>query len=217
METPSNALNKQKAVETTKRAQALQVVPGHPWLPPVGRRSHDPLDPVDQLGEPPRRSISLNTSSGGAPPKTPMDHTTDGCGSDTGANGDTRPNPQSDLVGCGRPIGRRAGAPYLVTAGCGKPGTAFANPTRCPSSVARTSGVPAEMPPGLPVPGYGAPSEEQQGTPISEEILTNSPSTGKSPTCQSTTEPWIHRITSPALRMLPFSISTPLGPSVVCS
>ncbi|KAL0434694.1 UNVERIFIED_CONTAM: hypothetical protein Sradi_0177300 [Sesamum radiatum] len=63
-----------------------------------------------------------------------------------------------------------------------------------------------------------APSEEQQGIPFSEEIMqTTSPSIGRSPTYRSTMEPRIHMSTSPTLRILPFSIVTPLGSSVAYS
>ncbi|KAL0401746.1 UNVERIFIED_CONTAM: hypothetical protein Slati_4204500 [Sesamum latifolium] len=46
---------------------------------------------------------------------------------------------------------------------------------------------------------------------------TNSLSSGKSPTHRNTMEPWIHRSTSPALRISTFSTITPLGSNAVCS
>ncbi|KAL0431046.1 UNVERIFIED_CONTAM: hypothetical protein Sradi_0730600, partial [Sesamum radiatum] len=52
---------------------------------------------------------------------------------------------------------------------------------------------------------------------VKKSWQTTSPSTGRSPTCWSTIEPRIHMSTSPTLRILPFSIVTPLGSSVAYS
>ncbi|KAL0393266.1 UNVERIFIED_CONTAM: hypothetical protein Sradi_2549400 [Sesamum radiatum] len=56
METPSSALNKEKAVETVGNTQALQVVPRTSQAPANGMTVPGPPRPADPLTELPRLS-----------------------------------------------------------------------------------------------------------------------------------------------------------------
>ncbi|KAL0292265.1 UNVERIFIED_CONTAM: hypothetical protein Sradi_6996500 [Sesamum radiatum] len=60
METPSNALKEEKAMETVGSAKALQVVPGAPRAPASGITVLEPHKPIDVLTKPPT----------GVPPQT---------------------------------------------------------------------------------------------------------------------------------------------------
>ncbi|KAL0283055.1 UNVERIFIED_CONTAM: hypothetical protein Sangu_2915100 [Sesamum angustifolium] len=64
MDTPNNVLNKEKAVETTGSAQALQVVPGTSLAPASGMTVPGPPRPADPLTEHPRFSILHKISHG---------------------------------------------------------------------------------------------------------------------------------------------------------
>ncbi|KAL0313809.1 UNVERIFIED_CONTAM: hypothetical protein Sangu_2225300 [Sesamum angustifolium] len=67
METPSNALNKEKTVETFDSAQVLKVMPGTPLVP--SSKTTIPGHPMlaDPLIEPPRLSTSSKNSLGELP------------------------------------------------------------------------------------------------------------------------------------------------------